>query len=109
MDLKTQSLNYFYNFSCKNTLALSFMFTSSCFLHDWENDAAGKQDVIAVYKKIFESVESIAVTPRALYQEENTVIAELLITINGKEQILVTDIITYDSDGKIISVRAYKG
>jgi hypothetical protein len=37
------------------------------------------------------------------------VIAELLITINGKEQILVTDVITYDETGKIVSVRAYKG
>jgi hypothetical protein len=64
---------------------------------------------MAVYNKIFDSVESITVTPRAMYQEGLTVIAELLITIDGKEQILVTDIITYDEIGKIVSVRAYKG
>ena len=109
MDLKARSLEYFYNFSSKNSSALSWMFTSVCFLHDWENDAAGKTDVMSVYNKIFNSVESIAVTPRAIYQDGLTVIAELLITINGKEQILVTDIITYDETGKIVSVRAYKG
>ena len=109
MDLKSRSLNYFYIFSTKNSTALSFMFTSVCFLHDWENDAAGKAEVMAVYNKIFNSVESITVTPKAMYQEGLTVIAELLITINGKEQILVTDVITYDEIGKIVSVRAYKG
>jgi hypothetical protein len=109
MDLKARSLEYFYNFSSKNSSALSWMFTSVCFLHDWENDAAGKTDVMSVYNKIFNSVESIAVTPRAIYQDGLTVIAELLITINGKEQILVTDVITYDETGKIVSVRAYKG
>ena len=109
MDLKARSLEYFYNFSSKNSSTLSWMFTSVCFLHDWENDAAGKTDVMSVYNKIFNSVESIAVTPRAIYQDGLTVIAELLITINGKEQILVTDIITYDETGKIVSVRAYKG
>ena len=109
MDLKARSLEYFYNFSSKNSSALSWMFTSVCFLHDWENDAAGKTDVMSVYNKIFDSVESIAVTPRVIYQDGLTVIAELLITINGKEQILVTDVITYDETGKIVSVRAYKG
>ena len=109
MDLKARSLEYFYNFSSKNSSALSWMFTSVCFLHDWENDAAGKTDVMSVYNKIFNSVESIAVTPRAIYQDGLTVIAELLITINGKEQILVTDVITYDETGKIVSVIAYKG
>jgi hypothetical protein len=109
MDLKARSLEYFYNFSSKNSSALSWMFTSVCFLHDWENDAAGKTDVMSVYNKIFNSVESIAVTPRAIYQDGLTVIAELLITINGKEQIIVTDVITYDETGKIVSVRAYKG
>ena len=109
MDLKSRSLNYFYIFSTKNSTALSFMFASVCFLHDWENDAAGNTDVMSVYNKIFNSVESIAVTPRAIYQDGLTVIAELLITIDGKEQILVTDVITYDEIGKIVSVRAYKG
>jgi hypothetical protein len=37
------------------------------------------------------------------------VLAELLITIDGKEQILVTDVITFNEIAKISSVRAYKG
>ena len=109
IDLKSIALNYFYLFSYKNLDALSKMFALESDVHDWENHAEGRDEVVAVYKKIFDSVDSIAVTPRAVYQDNNTVIAELLITINGKEQILVTDVITFDNVNKIISVRAYKG
>ena len=109
MDIKSQILEYFYAFSCKDLDAVSRMFAPGSVLHDWENSAEGKEDVVAVYEKIFNSVKSIAVTPRAVYQDNNTVIAELLISIDGDEQILVTDIITFNKAGKIISVRAYKG
>ena len=108
-DLKSLSLEYFYHFSCKDLDAVSRMFASGSVLRDWENSAEGKEDVVAVYEKIFNSVKSIAVTPRALYKDGDTVIAELLISINDDEQILVTDIITFNEAGKIISVRAYKG
>jgi hypothetical protein len=109
MDLKSLCLKYFYNFSLKDIDSLSKMFASGCQLRDWENSAVGKNDVVAVYEKIFNSVDSIAVTPGALYEDGDNIIAELLITINGAEQILVTDVITFNDDGKIISVRAYKG
>jgi hypothetical protein len=109
IDLKALSLQYFYLFSSKNLNEISKMFAPDCQLRDWENAAVGKDDVVAVYEKIFNSVESIAVTPGAIYEDGDNIIAELLITINGAEQILVTDIITYNEDGKILSVRAYKG
>ncbi len=109
MDLKSLCLEYFYNFSLKDIDSLSKMFASGCQLRDWENSAVGKEDVVAIYEKIFHSVDTIVVTPRAVYEDSDTIIAELLITINGKEQILVTDIIAFNEAGKIISVRAYKG
>jgi hypothetical protein len=109
IDLKALSLRYFYLFSTKNLDAIAKMFALGCQLRDWENAAVGKDDVVAVYEKIFNSVDSITATPGALYEDGDNIIAELLITINGAEQILVTDIITFNDDGKIISVRAYKG
>lgn len=109
MDLKSLSLRYFYLFSSKNLDAIAKMFASGCQLRDWENSAVGKNDVVAVYEKIFNGVNSIAVTPGAIYEDGDNIIAELLITINGAEQIFVTDIITFNEDGMIISVRAYKG
>jgi hypothetical protein len=48
------------------------------------------------------------VKPLALYQDGNTVAAEVEILINGNETILVTDVITFNGN-KISSIRAYKG
>lgn len=110
---KARALEYFFHFSTKSLELVSDMFTNTIHLHDWEHNTSNKDDTVAVYKKIFDSVNTIAVTPFALYQDEGTegpvVIAELWITINGDEQIFVTDIITFTENGLIDSVRAYKG
>jgi hypothetical protein len=108
-DYKKLALEYFYRFTLKDLSAVSDMFSEDIRLHDWENDATGKKDVVSVYEKIFNGVDTIAVTPAALYKDSETVVAELVITINGKERILVTDVLSFDTDGKIESVRAYKG
>ena len=77
-------------------------------LRDWENNASGKTEVLNVNKKIFNNVESINVVPVNLYKNENKIIAELEIIINGKEKILVVDIISFNNDGKIKSIKAFK-
>lgn len=110
---KNRCLEYFFHFSTKNLELVSNMFSDDVHLHDWDHNTGNKEDTVTVYKKIFDSVDTIAVTPFALYQDESTegttVVAELWITINGKEQIFVTDVITFDENDLIKSVRAYKG
>lgn len=110
---KDRCLEYFFLFSTKNLELVSNMFADNIHLHDWEHNTSNKEETVAVYKKIFDSVNTIAVTPFAMYCEGTTVIAELWITINtdlGNEQIYVTDVITFDKHtDEIISVRAYKG
>ena len=109
MDQKSLALEYFLRFSCKDIQALDRMFAEGCCLRDWENQALGKADTLKVYEKIFASVDQISVTPGFLYEDGDTVIAELLISIDGKERILVTDILQFTDEGKIVGVRAYKG
>ena len=41
--------------------------------------------------------------------EDNTVIAEIEIEVNGDEKLMVVDVIDYDDNGLITSIRAYKG
>ena len=47
--------------------------------------------------------------PINIYCDENTVIAELKIVINKTEIISVIDVVQFNQDDKIISIRAYKG
>lgn len=103
------SKHYFKVFSDKNIEELSTLFADDVELRDWENSSSGKSDVILANKKIFNSVESIKANPKKLYQDGNVVIAELDILINGKEKILVVDIIHFNESAKICRINAFKG
>jgi hypothetical protein len=99
---------YFEAFSNKDVSGLSEMFTDDCTLRDWDNRSVGKEAVVEANKKIFDSVDTIVVEVLNLYSDGNIVVADLLITINGKDELLVVDILEF-KDGKVRSVRAYKG
>ena len=104
------ALEYFYQFSQKEINAVTEMFDDGIVLEDWENKAYTKEDVIAVYQKIFDSVDSISVTPMKIFNDGDVIIAQLLIRINGVDDIYVVDILTFDSvTGKIKAIQAFKG
>ena len=107
-DLKSIAIEYFETFSRKDLDGLEEMFADNVTLKDWAISASGVVGVVAANKKIFESVETIQVAPLALYQDGNTVAAEIEILINSEEKLSVVDVITFEDD-KIASVRAYKG
>ena len=47
--------------------------------------------------------------PIKIFQEKKTIIAELLIRINKSKNLLVIDVIDFDKQNKIKSIRAYLG
>ena len=46
---------------------------------------------------------------KKIFQEKKTIIAELLIQINKSKNLLVIDVIEFDKQNKIKSIRAYLG
>ena len=114
MDLKAKAEQYFKTFSSKDLNGLASMFTDDIRLRDWTGDATGKEKVLTANQDIFDAVDTIQVKPLTLYQaeaslEDNTVIAEIEIEVNGDEKLMVVDVIDYDDNGLITSIRAYKG
>ena len=104
------SRKYFENFSNKDLPGLEKMFSKDIRLRDWEIKARGLEDVLKANKSIFEKVETIKVNPLEIYNDGNTVVAELEIDINnGQESLLVVDVIEFDNENKILEIRAYKG
>ena len=108
MTLKETATQYFETFSRKDLDSLAVMFTDNVVLRDWERSAEGKVDMLAANKAIFDAFDTITVTPLALYEDGNTVTAEIEVLVNGDTKLLVVDVITFDGD-KISSLRAYKG
>lgn len=116
---------YFKLFSAKDLDALDSLFDDNATLRDWETQAKGKPDVLAAMKNIFDSVESIKVSPvNMVFATDGTspltVIAELDIVVNKElrstefdgtdnERLAVVDIIDFTDEGKILGIRAFKG
>ena len=113
VDLVDKALTYFKTFSNKDSEGLRSLFSENVYLRDWEILANGIDEVVEVNQNIFDSVNTIAVTPIRVWDflshEDNVVVAELEIVVNDEETLLVTDILEFDDDEKIKSIRAYKG
>jgi len=107
-NLKQLATEYFATFSRKDLDGLADMFTANAVLRDWTGSAEGIDNVLAANKNIFDSVDTIVVTPLSLYEDGNTVAAEIEILVNGAEKLLVVDVIIFEGD-KISNLRAYKG
>ena len=109
MDLKEVARNYFTVFSMKDLDSLKRFFSQNIVLRDWETNATGFNNVIEANKILFNTVDSIEVSPINIFLDGKVVIGELEITINRKNRIKVVDIITFGDDSKIISIKAFKG
>ena len=109
MKYSSKLKEYFKNFSNKNLFELEKMFSENIVLRDWNIHALGKQEVIDANKGIFESVETIQVTPVSFYSNSDYSYAVCIsILINGNETLDVIDVIDFDNDGLIKSVVAFK-
>ena len=115
-----KSMEYFESFNKQNLDELREMFSENVTLRDWEISVSGIDDVLEANSKIFSSVDSISVTPIMVYEGvdkflmgplevEGVVIVEMEVLINEKETLLVIDILEFDKDYKIKSIKAYKG
>ena len=109
MKIKEKAINYFECFSNKDIQNLEKFFSNDVYLRDWDIEVRGIEKVIKANANIFQSVETIKVTPIKLYFQENTVIAELEILINNLETLKVVDILTFDELMNIKSIKAFKG
>jgi hypothetical protein len=107
--LKHKAKKYFKLFSNKDINGLSTIFSKKITLRDWKIKAEGLKKVLNENKKIFKNCKSIQVKPIKIFQEKKTIIAELHIRINKSKNLLVIDVIDFDKQYKIKSIRAYLG
>ncbi len=85
------------------------IFSDDIVLRDWKIRVIGKKKALEETRNNFESALSIEIEVLATYENQNTVAAELIITVDRTELLHVVDVITFNSEGKIESIRAYLG
>jgi len=68
----------------------------------------GKSAVLEFNKNMFLTFDSINVNLKRIAVGQDCVIAEIVIVVNNHIAISVVDVIEFDQDNKIKSIRAYK-
>ena len=89
--------------------SIANMFSETILLRDWKISVNGIQAALAETQKNFDASESIEIDILGLYSSKNTVAGELKIVVNSSEVLYVTDIISFNDEGKIEAIRAYIG
>ncbi|MEO0584801.1 MAG: nuclear transport factor 2 family protein, partial [Bacteroidota bacterium] len=67
------------------------------------------ENAISETRKNFHEADTIAIEVLAMYENEDTVAAELKIIVDATEELYVVDVITLNAEGKIKAIRAYLG
>ncbi|MCL6265342.1 nuclear transport factor 2 family protein [Flagellimonas myxillae] len=106
---KELCLSYLRKYAVKDLSGIEAMFSEDIILRDWKIRVTGKETAVAETQKNFQAADTIAIAVLATYESDDTVAAELKITVNGSEELFVVDVITFNPEGLITSIRAYLG
>lgn len=106
---KALTLSYLSRYAAKDIATMDEIFAEDIVLRDWKIRVEGKEQALQETRKNFESADSIEIEVLSTYESNNTVAAELKITVDTTEELHVVDVITYNDARKIKSIRAYLG
>lgn len=102
------AIRYFQCFAEKDLASLEVLFADDVMITDWEGQALGKAAVLAFSKTLFTKLNSIEIDIKRIALGQECVIAEIAIIVNRESIVHVVDVIEFDLDDKIKSIRAYK-
>jgi ketosteroid isomerase-like protein len=102
-------LSYLRHYAQKDLGAVAAMFAEDIALRDWTISVRGKSAAVNETRKNFESSGTIEIVPLDIFENRDTVAAELKILVDGTIELHVVDVITFTPNGKIQSIRAYLG
>lgn len=102
-------LNYIHHYAAKDLQAISAMFAEDIHLRDWNISVHGKDEAIRETAKNFTEAESIEIRVLVTYENADTVAGELHIVVDGRVDLYVVDVVTFNAQGSITAIRSYKG
>lgn len=102
-------LSYLKMYSEKDLNGIESMFSDKIVLRDWKIRVTGKENALKETRINFEAANTIEIEVLSTLEDKNTVAAELKINVNNTEELFVVDVITFNSESQIESIRAYSG
>lgn len=102
-------LAYLRHYAAKDLDAIAAMLADGVVLRDWNLQVEGKAAALAETRKNFESARSIRIEPLRLHASANAVAGELRIVVDEAVELHVVDVLDFDAQGRIASIRAFLG
>ena len=102
-------VRYLGNYQSKDIEAVSGMFAQDILLRDWKISVYGKDAAVCETQKNFENASSLEIEVLNLMENSNCVSGELKIVVDNIETLFVVDVVTFNDEGLISSIRAYLG
>ena len=93
----------------KDIDAIAAMLAEDVHLQDWNIEARGKSAVLAETRKNFDDAKHLEIEVCQFYEGAGCAAAKLRIVVNKSIELEVVDTVVVNSDGKVSSIRAYKG
>ena len=105
--------SYFSAWNAHSSVRLADLLAEDASLRDWNVEKRGRDAVVEANVGIWKAVPRITIELVKVHVANvtRTVTCEILVQLHNEanEVLKVADVITYDEQDKIVSVRAYKG
>jgi steroid delta-isomerase len=109
MSHKSRFLQFLDCYARKDIEGIAGMLAENVSLRDWNISVHGRANVESATQQNFDDAESIEIEVLELYESSFAVAGELKIVVDRTIELHVVDVIQFDADGKVKSIRAYKG
>jgi ketosteroid isomerase-like protein len=93
----------------KDIARIAAMFHPDVVLRDWNSEVRGHTAAAEEFTRNFEQADTLQIEIKSIYQAVLSAAAELKITVNGTEVLNVVDVLSFNEEGKILSIVAYRG
>jgi hypothetical protein len=96
-------------YQAKDMATIASMFHPNVVLRDWNSEVRGHTAAVEEFTRNFEQADTLKIEIKSFYQAELSAAAELEIIVNGTEVLNVVDVLSFNEEGKILSIVAYRG
>lgn len=100
---------YLLSYQNKDIESVSKLFSPDIHLRDWKISVHGKDIAVSETQKNFNNASSLDIEILNIMENDNSVSGELKIVVNQTEVLFVVDVVTFNPEGLISSIRAYLG
>lgn len=107
--LRELASRYLTAYADKDLATISDVISGHVTLQDWNVSGQGSEFFLSETQKNFDNAEQIEIEVLQLLTTDDSVAAVLAITVDGSIKLDVVDVMTFDSNGKMTALRAYKG